>query len=528
MRQSRSMAADGRRRFPLAILAISANPRIGIAVVLLSLCRVAVGAEAPAPSSPAAREPASDSTTRYRFIERYALTEDGARPEVITQYRVAIRETIKTSVDTPQGTPQRNETTLQTISSERPAQVSGTGVVTAVVRRYEAFRITPVSSAAPSGGRLLEGLTLWYRPRAGQAPQILCLTEKATLRDLEYNVAARQVYLPDLTAALPALPSRIGERWKLPLTAVQAMLGERPMRGEPLMATLLEVKPGAKGPMLMAVIGVAGRVSLPGGETLINARIQFAFSPPTAADLGPDRARGEAGTVDARGSITGVRLALSTTAGLAAPDDRLRRTQTREVVLERQRGTGGPPLAIPEPPPTATDENSWLTYDDPKGRFHFRHPQDFRPAPRAGTDSVDLVQFRPEGLGVVTLQTQAKGADPTVERQNLDPETHRARLNAEWAGQRLDVKRGPVGWLPEADWAQSGLKVYRIEAALKPLGDAVAAGGQPRYFDYYLILSRRAESLIVTAMTVQNPSLGFRDQVEALLKTYEVGPAPGR
>ncbi len=527
MRQCRSMAADGRGRSLLPRLEVTADRCVGIAVVLLSLCRLAVGAEAPVPSSTAGSGPANDSTTRYRFIERYSLTEDGDRPEVITQYRVAIRETIKTSIDSPQGTPQRNETTLQTISSERPAQVSGTGVVTAVVRRYETFRITPVSSAAPTGGRLLEGLTLWYRPRAGQAPQILSLTENSTLRDVEYNVAARQVYLPDLTAVLPALPSRIGERWKLPLTAVQAMLGERPTRGVPLTATLQEVKAGLKGPLLVAVIGVAGRVSLQGGETLVNARIQFAFSPPTAADSGPDRARGEAGTVDARGSITGMRLALSTTVGLAAPDDRLQRTHTRELVLERQRGTGGPPLAVPESPPTATEENSWLTYDDPKGRFHFRHPQDFRPAPRSGTDSIDLVQFHPEGLGVVTVQMQPRGNDPTVERQNLDPETHRARLNAEWAGQRLDVKRGPMGWLPEADWAQSGLKVYRIEAVLKPLGDA-AAGGQPRYFDYYLVLSRRAESLIVTAMTVQDPSLRFRDQVEAQLKTYKLGPAPGR
>jgi hypothetical protein len=69
---------------------------------------------------------------------------------VITQYRVAIRETIKTSIDNPQGTPTRNETTLQTIASERPAQVSSTGAVTAVVRRYEAFRVTPAPSVGPS------------------------------------------------------------------------------------------------------------------------------------------------------------------------------------------------------------------------------------------------------------------------------------------------------------------------------------------------------------------------------------------
>ena len=73
------------------------------------------------------------------------------------------------------------------------------------------------------------------------------------------------------------------------------MLGERPTRGEALTATLLEVKPGEKGPTWVAVIGVTGRASLQVGETLVNARIHFAFSPPTAADSGPGRAPAKPG-----------------------------------------------------------------------------------------------------------------------------------------------------------------------------------------------------------------------------------------
>ena len=30
--------------------------------------------------------------------------------------------------------------------------------------------------------------------------------------------------------------------------------------------------------------------------------------------------------------------------------------------------------------------------------------------------------------------------------------------------------RGPAGWLPEAEWAASKMKVYRMEAVLKGMG----------------------------------------------------------
>src|SRR4051812_15600628 len=103
MRLCRSMAADRGGSLFLPLLAVSADKRIGIALVLLSLCGVDVAAEAPGSSSPAGRGPANGPTTRYRFIERYALTEEGGSPEVLIQYRVAIRETIKTSTDSPQG-----------------------------------------------------------------------------------------------------------------------------------------------------------------------------------------------------------------------------------------------------------------------------------------------------------------------------------------------------------------------------------------------------------------------------------------
>ena len=69
------------------------------------------------------------------------------------------------------------------------------------------------------------------------------------------------------------------------------------------------------------------------------------------------------------------------------------RTTKRDLSLDRKRPGGDPPLAIPKPTPVATPENSWLTYADPKGRFHFRHPQGFEPQPSERPNSINLKYF---------------------------------------------------------------------------------------------------------------------------------------
>ena len=42
---------------------------------------------------------------RYRFLERYSATDDPTKPELLTQYRVGFRETVKVTREKPQGAP---------------------------------------------------------------------------------------------------------------------------------------------------------------------------------------------------------------------------------------------------------------------------------------------------------------------------------------------------------------------------------------------------------------------------------------
>ena len=64
---------------------------------------------------------------RYRFIERYSPTEDPNHPELLTQYRVGLRETQKTEREKQQGAPDRIQFSRQTIYTERAAQVEQIG-----------------------------------------------------------------------------------------------------------------------------------------------------------------------------------------------------------------------------------------------------------------------------------------------------------------------------------------------------------------------------------------------------------------
>jgi hypothetical protein len=227
-----------------------------------------------------------------------------------------------------------------------------------------------------------------------------------------------------------------------------------------------------------------------------------------------------------------LRLAQSTSRSLAATDTRLVQTQTRELVLERQLAAGAPPLAIPDLSPTPTVENSWLIHEDPKQRFHFLHPQELRPdyqvpAQLKGDTIVLVGAPRPEGPDVVNLRLQPKSMDPAAYRQSRDPEYHRKSLLAAWSESKTDVARGPAGWLPEADWAPFNMRVYRIEAVLKPKGPEGAEAVRI-HLDHYLILFSRDESMVVTSTTAHDPPTSFRKLVEATIKTFKFTPSSTR
>ncbi|SIO42755.1 hypothetical protein SAMN05444166_4629 [Singulisphaera sp. GP187] len=144
---------------------------------------------------------------------------------------------------------------------------------------------------------------------------------------------------------------------------------------------------------------------------------------------------------------------------------------TRELIIDRRIDETGEALPLPNPAPVATEENSWLSYDDPQGKFHFRFPQEYRPGRPPDELSLELVRPRPGGPDTLEFQRIIKTGDAEADRMNRDPEFHLKMLKEEWRQNRYNVIPGPHAWLPEADWAASKRKVYRAESVLK--------GGRP-------------------------------------------------
>jgi hypothetical protein len=334
--------------------------------------------------------------------------------------------------------------------------------------------------------------------------------------------------MPELGAVLPALAVRVGDRWSISKAGMKALLGMPPARGEPLTAELLEIRHAAKGPNWEAVIGIKGRVSLPIGNTAANARVVFSFAPPAPNDPPGPKPRDDEGTMTARGAIVDLRMGSVTTAPLPGENGRFRQTTTRELVLARQVAPTGLTLTIPEVPPTPNEANSWLTFDDPKGKFHFRYPQDFRTGSPSDGYTVDLFRPRPNGdPDTLQLRLQFKTGDAQADRMNRDPDFFHQTLKAEWKESKFDVLQGPLGWLPDAEWAPSKMKVYRVEVALR--GSGVSNKKDQRvHSDYYLVLFTRDESLAVTAMTAQDPPIGYRKLVESIIRTFQFGPSKSR
>ena len=89
-----------------------------------------------------------------------------------------------------------------------------------------------------------------------------------------------------------------------------------------------------------------------------------------------------------------------------------------------------------------------------------------------------------------------------------NPEFYRKGLQENWKQQRIDVIPGQAGWLPDADWAASKMKVYRMEAVLKqPAGEDRRL--KRTYFQQYLALFGRQDTLAVAVTTEQDPAQGL-------------------
>ncbi len=481
----------------------------------------APAADLPVPSTPAKTTKLVDLANRYRFTERYPREDGRELPGSLGPYRVGLFEVVKDVIDQPQGAPRRSELTRQAIFIERATEQAGIGGVIGSVRFYERYATRPADPSKLMGATPLDGLSIATRFRSADWPLVGSLNDRKPT-DYEFEVVARQMIVPQLNLILPGQAIRLGDSWRVPRRAAQALLGEPGAKGDTLVGKFDELRKEVDGPRLVALVRVTGRITTPTGESAVNAEVQFTFQADTPAKTPLDNVTGRTteGLLEARGAITEVRMGRTTTGPLPGPG-RLKYQTTREVTMRRQLDLGPLGASLPRFPsaPKVNDPNHWLTWLDPSGRFRLNHPQDLLPPERPALapgepGSAALVRTLRGGTDLIQVDFVGKA---------LGPDDLKAKLAAKYG--KIKVIQGEEAWLPELDWPNR--KVYRVEAAVEAPNptDGPSSRSTRLHFDGYLIQTTQASSLLVIATTDREPVAPFRREVEQILKTIEVDPA---
>ncbi|WP_210420541.1 hypothetical protein [Aquisphaera giovannonii] len=486
-----------------------------------------------APSQPIqAGPPAGDAealSVRYLFQEKY--TEDPTKAGVLLNlYRVAVRETIQVKRDNPEGAPTVGETSLRSIYTERVTRTTKDKVADEVLRNYDSATFKTTDATLSPKVPPLAGMRIVYRLRGPDLPVILCLTSRRRMTHMEFRQISDQIYLPTLTLMLPRQPARAGDTWPMSIKAAWALLGSIPNDQEyDLNVELAEVKKG-QGSSMVAVFAVRGTCTVTQGPSAINARVEFTFEPskpagnPATAPLPvAGGASAREGVFEARGYISRISLAQNLTFEVPESEGRLMSHTHREVVLERRKD--GQQLEPQVPSPEADVDNSWLVFDDPGGRYHLLFPQELDIL-HVNAQGVDFASRQMDRQDMVRLRLIEKSGDPTRDRLAADPMREKQRLEAQWSQRGEKILPGSAGWLPEADWATFKRKVWRYEAALIPDDQAGGPQADRIYLDDYIVQFPRNETLQLDAMTTRQPHTKFRQDVEDMIRNFELGP-PG-
>ncbi len=211
----------------------------------------------------------------------------------------------------------------------------------------------------------------------------------------------------------------------------------------------------------MAIIEISGELELERSPGSVKARIRSLFEPPArpapAADpKAADRARaGERAARPRCRDRRGQGLYRQGPDGPAADsvpiDDagRLQRIFTRELVLARRQADGRRQcgverrLADPRGPPDRRRGQFLVVYDDPQGRFHFRHPQELEiTKQRPGCNSSSSTSGRAEG-GHARPRARTQGSGPRDRPQVERSASLRPGPPAErWRGTSIQVVNG--------------------------------------------------------------------------------------
>ena len=94
-------------------------------------------------------------SAHYHFVEKY--TDDPAKTDLLNQYQVGYRETVKITRDKAQGRPESDQLVVLTIYTERVEKLGRDGQVAEVVRRFDKVNRKSTLEMRPSKTKFLEG-----------------------------------------------------------------------------------------------------------------------------------------------------------------------------------------------------------------------------------------------------------------------------------------------------------------------------------------------------------------------------------
>lgn len=491
----------------------------GLAFSPLCVSKASAQTQSQPPAQPASAtgdellESLKNVSTKFQFREVYSLKEGEPLPGEIGQTRNAFKESLSMTMNNPKGEPVKSERTRQVIYTERPAAISGTNRVTAVVRRFEALRFEP----APEGldkmnVKPLEGLVV-YAVKGQAGEQIVSLQDDRSMTDFEHQVATSIPTLLNFSEMLPTNNLRIGDSWSINRNVARILLGRGQVVSTKLTGTLESLKATEEDPSkYQAKFGISGQVVTDLGTCSINLKYLFEFALANSREdnLVTFGAKEPQTVVTAVGAIRKMSFGQIEVSDVPGTNGGVKQVFDRQLVYERQIGGRQQPLAIPATPPKPTQENSWLVFEDPKNRFLLRHPPVFKP------------QMEDEN----TVLFVTAGDIPEFIRLDLDagsvkPETLRKELEDEWKKEGFQIFAVTEGALNDPAWVNRD--VYRVEAALQ----ATDTGSRQRgHFDAYVMQFPQAQTTyLAETMTYSDQSDPFRDLVEEILQTIELQAA---
>jgi hypothetical protein len=326
----------------------------------------------------------------------------------------------------------------------------------------------------------------------------------------------QQIAATSLPAVLPTTGVGVGQAYE-PSPSVAPLLLGPSSRATRLVAKLAEVRPAAAGDVpgpgsQVAVLDITAQGQGLRGQIASHAVIDFRFEP---------TAPGSDGITTAPGFVAKVRLAEESTGIVPSGTERLKRYFRRELVLERRVEDVGEPITLPTSPPSATDESTWLTYNDPAGRYRLRHPQGLRPGEPEDPKRAEVTLTHVD-LGQRTFEQIVVTLVPQSELRTI--EVMRNAMREAWKTQQVRAEEGQAVMLPAEGWPE-GMRVGRIDAVLtQPGADGQGRSTTTSHFLAYTVQTGHPVGLFVKAQTTATDPTALREQVEAIIRTVQIAP----